>query len=142
MKPEHEDNMTCGSTIAMNLLCFMNYHCFHSFITYTEVGVGVAHTHIAEDGVYGTVFLQQGVNPDIIFSCCKKGVCPKTCRWAFSPLVLSNLTSSACLQHQQKYSIQHKAMQHSLPLSIHCIMQTGIWKDLLVIVVWYLGFTT
>jgi len=56
MKPEHEDNMTCGSTIAMNLLCLMIYHCFHSFITYTEVGVGVTHTHIAEDGVDGTVF--------------------------------------------------------------------------------------
>jgi len=45
MKPEQEDNMTCGSTIAMNLLCLMIYHCFHSFITYTEVGVGVTHTH-------------------------------------------------------------------------------------------------
>jgi len=63
--------MTCGSTIAMNLLCLMIYHCFHSFITYTEVGVGVAHTHIAEDGVDGTVFF---------FSRSKKGVYPKTCR--------------------------------------------------------------
>lgn len=80
MKSEREDNMNCGCTIAMNVFCFTIYHLFHSFITRTEVGVWAPHTHIEEDGVCGTAFLQQGVNPDFIFSCNNKGTCPKTCR--------------------------------------------------------------
>ncbi len=48
--------MTSGSTIAMNMLCFMIYHLFHSFITYTEVGVWAAHTHSRRWSVWDRFF--------------------------------------------------------------------------------------